>query len=235
MSKLSELIFHEDDIYITSPFGYRKSFSTSAGATSSFHNGVDYGTDGKKKPQYAIEDGVVLSCGRDWAYGGAKFVWVVYPRLGVKMLHYHLDTIKVKSGQYVNKNTVLGTTGMTGRATGVHLHLGLKRLSGGDWLDAEKWYQDEYTVPTTAKKYTTGNYKVTKADVLNVRKGAGTKYGAKKFSQLTKDARKKVLALCGYKANGYVRGLTFTAYEVKNNWGKTPSGWVCLDYCEVVR
>ena len=232
MSKLSELIFHEDDIYITSPFGYRKSFSTSAGATSSFHNGVDYGTDGKKKPQYAIEDGVVLSCGRDWAYGGAKFVWVVYPRLGVKMLHYHLDTIKVKSGQYVNKNTVLGTTGMTGRATGVHLHLGLKRLSGGDWLDAEKWYKDEYVAPNEKKTYKTGNYKVTKADVLNVRKGSGTKYGAKKFSQLTKDARKKVLALCGYRANGYVRGLTFTVYEVKNNWGKTPSGWVCLDYCE---
>lgn len=152
------------------------------------------------------------------------------------MLHYHLDTIKVKSGQYVDKNTVLGTTGMTGRATGVHLHLGLKRLSGGDWLDAEKWYKDEYTAPTADKKtYKTGNYKVTKADVLNVRKGAGTKYPAKKFSQLTKDARNKVLKLAGYKANGYVRGLTFTVYEVKNNWGKTPSGWVCLDYCEVVR
>lgn len=196
---------------------------------------MDYGTNGRKKPQYAIENGVVLSCGRDWAYGGAKYVWVKYPRLDVKMLHYHLDEIKVKTGQAVSKDTVLGTTGMTGRATGIHLHLGLKRLSGGDYIDPEKWYKDEYTVPTVTKKYTCGNYKVTKADVLNVRKGAGTQYAAKKFSQLTKDARNKVLKLAGYKANGYVRGLTFTVYEVKNNWGRTPSGWVCLDYCEVVR
>ena len=231
---LSELIFHEKDIYITSPFGRRQSFGTSAGATGSFHSGVDYGTNGKKKPQYAIEDGYILSCGVDSAYGGAKFVWVKYPRLGVKMLHYHLDTIKVKTGQSVNKNTVIGTTGMTGRATGIHLHLGLKRLSGGDYIDPEKWFKEEYKAPTAAKKYTTGNYKVTKADVLNVRKGAGTKYAAKKFSQLTKDARKKVLALCGYKANGYVRGLAFTVSRVNGAWGKTPSGWVCLDYCERV-
>ena len=26
----------------------------------------------------------------------------------------------------------------------------------------------------------------------------------------------------------------FTVYEVKDNWGRTPSGWVCLDYCEVM-
>ena len=182
--------------------------------------------------QYAIEDGVVLSCGRDWAYSGAKYVWVKYPRLGVKMLHYHLDTIKVKSGQHVNKNTVLGTTGMTGRATGIHLHLGLKKLSGGDWLDAEKWYKDEYTAPPADKKYKIGNYKVTKADVLNVRKGAGTKYAKKTFSQLTKDAQSKILRLSGEKCNGYVKGLTCTVSKIKGSWGKTPSGWICLDYCE---
>ena len=28
------------------------------------------------------------------------------------------------------------------------------------------------------------------------------------------------------------RELCFTVSLVKDNWGKTPSGWVCLDYCE---
>lgn len=229
---LIKLIFHNNDAYITSPFGYRKSFSTAVGATSSFHNGVDYGTNRKKVPQYAIANGYVYSCGVDYAYGGAKFVWVAYPTLGVKMLHYHLASIKVKAGQKVNKNTVLGTTGMSGRATGIHLHLGLKRLSGGDWLDAESWYNNEYKAPAAKKKYKTGNYKVTKATVLNVRKGAGTKYAKKTFSQLTRDAQSKILRLSGEKCNGYVKGLTFTISKVKGSWGKTPSGWVCLDYCE---
>ena len=228
MSKLSNLIFHKADHYITSPFGYRKSFSTSAGATGSFHSGVDYGTNGKKIPQYAIADGYVLSCGTDYAYGGAKYVWVAYPSLGVKMLHYHLDSIKVKAGQKVTAKTVLGNTGMSGRATGIHLHLGLKKLSGGDYIDPEKWSKEVFE----STGYSVGNYRVT-TEVLNVRKGAGTKYAKKTFAQLTKDAQKKIVALSGEKCNGYVKGLTCTVSKIKNtNWGKTPSGWICLDYCE---
>ncbi len=89
------------------------------------------------------------------------------------------------------------------------------------------------TKKTSSKpKYTVGNYKVTKADLLNVRKGAGTKYKALTFSQLSKSAQSKILALTkNIKRNGYVRNLTFTVTKVKDNWGKTPSGWVCLDYC----
>ena len=91
-------------------------------------------------------------------------------------------------------------------------------------------------LPKTVKKkksvkYVAGNYKVTKAEVLNVRKGAGTAYGTKKFSQFTEDAQKKILRLAGKKVNGYVKGLAFTVLQVKGKWGKTPSGWVCLDYC----
>ena len=86
---------------------------------------------------------------------------------------------------------------------------------------------------TTKKVYKKGNYKVT-ADVLNVRTGAGTKYSAKKYAQLTASAQKNILKLAGYKANGYVKGLEFTVLEVKDNWGRTPSGWVCLDYCKKI-
>ena len=84
--------------------------------------------------------------------------------------------------------------------------------------------------------YTVGDYKVTGADVLNVRSGAGTAYAAKKFAKLSESAQKKILKLTGgVQKNGYVKGMTFTATEVKKNWGKTPSGWVCLDYCEKIK
>lgn len=58
-------------------------------------------------------------------------------------------------------------------------------------------------------KYTTGNYITTSN--LNVRSGAGTRYKIKKT---------------------YKKGTVFTALEIKNNWARTPSGWVCLDYAK---
>lgn len=242
MSTLSKRIFHNQDHYITSPYGKRTSFRTSSGWTSSVHNGVDYGTNGKKIPQYAIADGRILSCGIDYPYGGAKYVWVEYPSLGVKMMHYHLDSIAVKAGQAVTANTKLGNTGTTGRSTGVHLHLGVKKLSGGSWIDPEAWSrnvldkkkeQKETKKPET-KKYTQGDYRVT-ADVLNVRKGAGTKYGKKKFSEFTPNAQAQIKKHNNGKAvDGYVKGVGCTVSEVKGSWGKTPSGWICLDYCKKI-
>ena len=156
MSTVSDLIFNGEKHYITSKFGKRASFKTDAGVTSSFHSGTDYGTNGKKLAQYAIDIGTVISCGK--ASDGAKYVWVEYPRQGVKMLHYHLDSIKVKARQSVNKSTLLGYTGKTGKATGVHLHLGVKRLSGGDYIDPEKWSAEEYTEPKTDSFFSEREY-----------------------------------------------------------------------------
>lgn len=94
------------------------------------------------------------------------------------------------------------------------------------------------TVPaaTPSKKgYTTGNYRVT-ADLLNVRKGAGSTYAKVKFKNMSANAQAKIKALNNGKAvDGYVKGLAFTVFEVKGKWGKTPSGWICLDYCEKIK
>ncbi len=84
---------------------------------------------------------------------------------------------------------------------------------------------------STKPKYTVGDYKVTGANVLNVRTGPSKKYTKKAYVQLTKSARDKIKKLTGDRISGYVRNLTFTVLEVKGSWGKTPSGWVCLDYC----
>ncbi len=81
------------------------------------------------------------------------------------------------------------------------------------------------------KKSETGEYKVTKARVLNVRTGPGTKYPYLKFRELSKNAQSQILSLLGAQVNGYVKGTVFTVSEIKNGWGKSPSGWVSLEYC----
>jgi hypothetical protein len=148
MSKITEIIFKGKEHYITSKFGYRTPISTKAGTTSSKHKGTDYGTNGKKLPQYAIEDGEVIDIGIDGA--GAKYVKVDYPRIKKRFHHWHLDTISVKEGQAVKKYTKLGTTGMTGKATGIHLHLGIIDLKNDTYIDPEK-YAKEYKEPTEEK------------------------------------------------------------------------------------
>lgn len=151
--KLVSRIFKNSKYALTSPFGYRKSINTKAGITANFHNGSDYGTYGVKVSQYAVEDGIILSCGT--ASDGGKFVWVEYPRLGIKCLHYHLDSINVVKGQSVNNDTILGYTGMTGKATGIHLHLGLQYLGDSTWIDPEKYEYDENSIKISlpARRY----------------------------------------------------------------------------------
>lgn len=162
MSEISKRIFNGASHYITSPYGQRKSISTSAGSTASFHYGTDYGTNGKKIAQYAIEDGYVFAAQR--AQDKALYVWVIYPRIKKAFLHYHLDSYKVKAGQTVKSGTLIGYTGMTGKATGIHLHLGIRdltRLNDNQikhmtwallqscaYIDPEKLY---YTAPSAAK------------------------------------------------------------------------------------
>lgn len=135
--KLASKIFKRNDWYVTSPFGNREPIKTKNGISSDFHSGCDYGTNRQKWSQYAIEDGIVTSCGV--ASDGAKYIWVDYPRINKKLLHYHLDSILVNSGQLVDENTILGYTGMTGKATGIHLHLGMKDSNGGEYQDPDAY------------------------------------------------------------------------------------------------
>ena len=132
MNKINaEKLFHTlDSIGITSPFGKREAVVDGSGkviAAAGFHQGTDYSANGKSIPIYALEDGVVIGRGTDTT--GAKFVYVKYPRLGYIGLYYHLAKISVDKGQEVNSNTETGYMGMTGYATGNHLHF--------------EWYKEE--------------------------------------------------------------------------------------------
>lgn len=148
MSKISEIIFKGEKHYITSNFGNR-TYKYKGEVISDFHRGTDYGTDSKKIPQYAIEDGVIHSCGT--ASDGAKYVQITYPRINKRFRHWHLDSISVKSGQKVQKYTELGKTGATGQATGIHLHLGIIDLATDEYIDPEA-YAKSYIPPEEKKE-----------------------------------------------------------------------------------
>ncbi|MBO5349000.1 MAG: C39 family peptidase [Clostridia bacterium] len=78
--------------------------------------------------------------------------------------------------------------------------------------------------------YKTGNYKVT-ASLLNVRVGPGTQYKAKRYYQLTNNAKSQNKRLGNQYANGYKKDVICTVTKIQGKWGKTSSGWICLDYC----
>jgi hypothetical protein len=52
---------------------------------------------------------------------------------GVQSMYFHMDTIQVRYGEEVAKGAVIGTVGSTGRATGPHLHWGIR--VNGDRID----------------------------------------------------------------------------------------------------
>ena len=101
------------------------------------------------------------------------------------------------------------------------------------WV-SNSYLSSSYVGKTTITGYRTGKYKVTKVSknsVLCVRSGPSTKYSKKTYRQLSSNARSQNRANGNYYANGYKNNVVFTVSKVSGNWGLTPSGWVCLDYC----
>lgn len=146
MSVISNLTFHNKYHYITQKY-------------KNNHKATDYGTLRKKIPLYPIESGKVTYVGKD--SHGAKIVKVYYPRINKTFIYGHLDKIDVKKNQIVNQNTILGTTGKTGLATGIHLHLAIYDNKSRKYIDPEK-YSKEYE-NSINKKY----YVVKKGDNLS--------------------------------------------------------------------
>lgn len=105
---------------------------------------------------------------------------------------------------------------------------------GWIYLEYTDYKSDNSSSSSTTSKYTTGRY-IVNTEVLTVRKNP---YVSEKddnwlkFSELTANAQSQVLKLCGYKPNGLCKGVVCDVSEVSGNWGKIPSGWICLDYCK---
>jgi len=95
------------------PFGYRQ-----------MHWGLDIGGR-RNDPIYAIDNGVVEWAGYEY-YGGYKVV--INHNNGYKSTYAHLNGWPlVKKGDVINKGGLIGRMGKSGKVTGVHLHLGIKK------------------------------------------------------------------------------------------------------------
>lgn len=85
-----------------------------------FHPGIDLAAPSGTKIQ-PVADGQVEMVG----YGQLGYGNYVIIRHSAEFqsLYAHLQKVEVKSGQEVNKETIIGTVGSTGWSTGPHLHL----------------------------------------------------------------------------------------------------------------
>lgn len=83
-----------------------------------FHPGLDISAD-KGDPVYSTADGKVVNASAAGNYGNLVIIDHGY---GIETRYGHLSAFKVKAGQSVKRGDLLGLVGMTGRATGPHLH-----------------------------------------------------------------------------------------------------------------
>jgi murein DD-endopeptidase MepM/ murein hydrolase activator NlpD len=90
------------------------------------HSGVDIRLP-EGTPVRAIADGRVAFAGEQF-FGGRSVV--IDHGGGVFSLYYHLKEFSVAEGQKISRGDRIGSVGATGRATGPHLHLGV-RVPGG--------------------------------------------------------------------------------------------------------
>lgn len=98
------------------------------------HNGVDFAAP-LGTPVRAVADGVIEAAG--YAGGGGNTVKIAHnSRYSTAYLHLHKISPGLKKGARVQRGQIIGTVGMTGLATGPHLHFSL--YEGGKYVDPLK-------------------------------------------------------------------------------------------------
>ena len=121
-----------DNGRVTADFGDRRTFAyADGGEARSIHLGIDLAAP--------IGTPVKSSGAGRVAFAGDRIITgksVVIEHLpGLFGLYYHLDSIGVQVGQVVQRGDLIGTVGMTGLATGPHLHWEFR--VGGTPVDPE--------------------------------------------------------------------------------------------------
>jgi murein DD-endopeptidase MepM/ murein hydrolase activator NlpD len=101
------------------------------------HDGLDIGVPIGTPVQAALSGTVLATGNTDLAHSssGAQCLsfgkWVMLKHNnGLNTLYAHLSVISVSAGQSVNTGDVVGYSGMTGYATGPHLHFGVYASAG---------------------------------------------------------------------------------------------------------
>ena len=107
---------------VVGPFGRRSIINNQPRAP---HSGVDLKAE-KGTPIKAINHGIAAFTGDHFFTGQTV---VMDHGGGIQSMYFHLEKILVQQGNMVEKGQVIGLVGSTGRATGPHLHWGI-RING---------------------------------------------------------------------------------------------------------
>ena len=118
---------------VSSPFGYR---------WGTLHDAIDIAGCGYGSNIFAAKDGVVVQS--SYKYDNGEYVTIDHGN-GYYSLYAHLvsGSRRVRVGDYVVKGQVIGSMGMTGAATGVHVHFAIWRgypYRGGTPLNPLAFY-----------------------------------------------------------------------------------------------
>jgi murein DD-endopeptidase MepM/ murein hydrolase activator NlpD len=114
------------DSFITSHYGNRRLFNNKK---RSQHLGNDFRA-AVGVPIPVANKGKVVFTGNLFYSGN---IVIVDHGLNIFTAYGHLSKIKVQEGTIVNKGTIVGLAGKTGRVSGPHLHWGVK--INGSWID----------------------------------------------------------------------------------------------------
>ncbi|USI73326.1 M23 family metallopeptidase [Sphingomonas morindae] len=106
---------------ISGLFGAQRVYQGEKGA---YHSGLDIARP-QGSPVYAPADGVVLLAATDQVFSLEGHLLMVGHGMGLDSAFLHLSRILVRPGQRVRQGEQIGEVGMTGRATGPHLHWAL--------------------------------------------------------------------------------------------------------------
>jgi murein DD-endopeptidase MepM/ murein hydrolase activator NlpD len=86
-----------------------------------WYNAIDFSNGRCGEAILAAAGGTVLKARYGWNGGAGNFVKILHPN-GVVTMYGHLQAIFVSPGEQVSQGQIIGTMGVTGRATGCHLH-----------------------------------------------------------------------------------------------------------------
>ncbi len=105
---------------ISSDFGPRVDPLTHA---HSFHHGIDIAAP-RGTPIHAVAGGRVVAAGPAGSYGNLVEIEAAD---GVRFRYAHADDVMVAVGDVVDAGAAIATVGSTGRSTGPHLHLEVRK------------------------------------------------------------------------------------------------------------